>query len=198
MGAGVLAGTRRENRPSSRAAAQPTTSLWSSLRQRATANAGSSGVLVELALPAIRGRGAPARRPAITGTVPCSARAIDLASLSSSPSGPHSATSASASAAAASISSRTDGAAPPAPPPPERRHERVADRRPRLEAAGDRDRPATPSRARALGQRAAGRGHQPRRARADRVVVGRQRLLGVARVARGKTSVDGPAQPGSA
>ena len=65
----------------------------------------------------------------------------------------------------------------------ERGDERVADRGARLEAARQRDHRHAVG-ARALGQRAAGRGHQPRRAGRLGRVVGRERLLGVAGVAR--------------
>ena len=50
--------------------------------------------------------------PAITGTVSCSARAIRLASPSSSPPGPHSVISSRANGTAASTSGRSDGAQP--------------------------------------------------------------------------------------
>ena len=109
MGARVLQDTY-EKRPSSRAASQPTTSLWSASGS-ADANAGSSAFSLNWHFQRYAAR-AGSSAPTITGTVPCSARASDFASLSSAPSGPHSAASVSASAAAASISARSEGAAP--------------------------------------------------------------------------------------
>ena len=99
-----------ENRPSSRAAAQPTTSLWSASGST-DANAGSAAFSLNWHFQRYAAAAASSA-PAITGTVPCSARASAFASLSSAASGPHSTTSSQASAAAASISSRTGGAAP--------------------------------------------------------------------------------------
>ena len=99
----------------------------------------------------------------ITGIVPCSARASRLASPSSSPSGPHSRASSDGERGRRLdlVAQRRRGAAQRGGL--ERGDERVADRGARLEAARQRD-DGHAVLAGALGERAAGRGDDPRRA----------------------------------
>ena len=119
----------------------------------------------------------------MTGIEPASARARRLASESSSPGGPHSAASSRASAEAARdvVAHGRRGAAQRGGL--ERGDQRVADRGAGLEAARERDDGHAVG-AGALGQRAAGGGDDARRAGVLGRVVGRDRLLRRARVAR--------------
>ena len=119
----------------------------------------------------------------ITGIEPCSARAIRLASLSSSPSGPHSRRELGRERGRALdlVAQRRRGAAQRGGL--ERGDERVADGGARLEAAGQRH-DGHAVLAGPLGEQAAGGGDDPRRAGGAGRVVGRDGLLRRARVAR--------------
>ena len=130
-------------------------------------------VLVELALPAVRGGGGqPGAGDHRHRLVQGARDALGVAVL-----GPVRAPLVGERARERRRAPRPPSAAtarsPHAPRPPARRRT-VADRGARLEAAGERDRPGTPSRRAPRGQLAAARAHHARRAgRARRVVGGR-------------------------
>ena len=147
-----------EKRPSSRAAAQPTTSLWSASGST-DANAGSAAFSLNWHFQRYAAAAASSA-PAITGTVPCSARAIVLR-LARRRSGPPL-----GGERLGQVRGRLDLVAHRRRGAGQRRrlqrrHQRVADRRPRLEAARAS---GSPARRRAARARPAARRSWPRAA----------------------------------